>query len=185
MKKRHMNKAGFLKEHWLIVLLIGLALGTALCGCRYSLIRFESMEAAVQYEHRYGEVRQTFEGNDTVFVAYEVTVTNGYGRVILSQNEIDQSYRRVEVIPITATIAENYDIRIYNYDFTDDVYMEVTMLQDTPQYNSLEISNDYGWDFQKLDYVEPSIHVSVASFSAEAGQYSIRMNGQIVKFTLR
>lgn len=59
------------------------------------------------------------------------------------------------------------------------------MLQDTPQYNSLEISNDYGWDFQKLDYVEPSIHVSVASFSAETGQYSIRMNGQIVKFTLR
>lgn len=184
MKKRHMNKAGFLKEHWLIVLLIGLALCTSLCGCRYSLIRFESMEAAVEYYDNNGELRRVFEGIDTAFVAYE-SVPNGYGSVVLAQDKTDQKYRRVETIPINAMIAENYFIRIFNYDFTDDVYMEVTMLQDTPQYNSLEISNDYGWNFQKMDFVEPYNHVSVASFSAEAGQYSIRMNGQIVKFTLR
>lgn len=179
-----MNKSGFWKEHWLIVLLIGLALGTSLCGCRYSLIRFESMEAAIEYYDNNGELQRVFEGIDTAFVAYE-SVPNGYGSVVLAQDKTDQKYRRVETIPINAMIAENYFIRIFNYDFTDDVYIEVTMLQDTPQYSSLEISNEYGWVFEKLDFVEPSIHVSVAGFTAEAGKYSIQINGQIVKFSLR
>ncbi len=51
-----MNKSRFWKEHWLIALLIGLALCTSLCGCRYSLIRFESMEATVEYYDNNGVV---------------------------------------------------------------------------------------------------------------------------------
>ncbi len=77
MKKRHMNKSGFWKEHWLIVLLIGLALCTSLCGCRYSLIRFESMEAAVEYYDNNVELRRVFEGIDTAFVACSELVIIG------------------------------------------------------------------------------------------------------------
>ena len=64
MKKRHMNKAGFLKEHWLIVLLIGLALG--IIGFQYlsegiysNRLNQDEATQAIAYQSGIAEARRT------------------------------------------------------------------------------------------------------------------------------
>ncbi len=151
-------------------------------ACRYSLIRFDNLEEAVEYYNRAGKLQYTVYGKDTLLATYEI-VPGGYGSVVLSEE--DGTFRRVETFPTVANLNEYYQIRIYNFDFTEDRYIEVYLWKDDPSFEGLEISNAYGWDFHRAEYVEPGIYVSVAGFTAESGKYSIQINGQIVRFSLR
>ena len=165
-----------------IAVFLILCILTLFSACRYSLIRFDDIEEAIEYNTKRGELKYTIYGKDTLLATYEI-IPGGYGSVILSEE--DGTFRRVETLPTVANLNEYYQIRIYSFDFTEDRYIEVYLWKDDPNFQGLEISNEYGWDFRCAEYVEPDIHVSVAGFTAEAGKYSIQINSQIVKFTLR
>lgn len=162
------------------VLILSLCVVFAFCGCQYSLIRFENPEAAVEYYAKRGELQFTVPGNDTLLAVYEI-IPGDYGSVVLTEQ--DGKYRHVIGVPLIANINENYQICIYSFEFIKDRYMEVCMWRDDPNFQGLEIINDYGWNFQRAQFTEPGMRISVAGFTAEPGEYHIQVNGQIIRFS--
>lgn len=164
-----------------ICLLLIIEISCLSCACHYSLISFRSLEEGVAYYQRGAEIEKVIEGDDTILVAYKFL--GGHGFIVFSEIT-DSVFRKVERWPQSAKITQDCSIYIYEFSFSDDKYIRIELVNRDSKYSALEISNDYDWQFERLEMREPLILISTTGFSAEPGKYSITINGDIVKFEL-